>query len=563
MHFTMRLLNKQNNFLIIWTTYFLSSCIGSDFDFDKFDDNLNINPGFQIALVKADDIELGSFINLNKIESVQSYEEDGYTKWVYQNKEEQLATIKFEDVFNNILTDINNNLIDTYHDYNFNIKQFISSNLDLINQITGETYSSSEVSALSPTEINTLWSKINFADIQDKLVSIDERYVDITPTDYLELHAINADLQLSIIWDGFPYAAKVEIDFENITSPNEPEIQLNNSTTTHVSETFSFSQVDVIIDPEIMQLKITSKITLLELPKDDFNTQIKTSYQNIVINSVTGVFSNISSSFENQFSIKLDELGNIVSGVSFLKPSIHIPLNNQSPLSGSGTIKSTSLMSDDSERMISTYDPLEVNANCDQQLSLDYKNSNIVDLFDGVVIPESFLISGSFSLDSKQTSVTLSPNNFIEMGYHITIPFYLKIVDLKYENLNAAKINLSESEKKLIDKAARLGVMINYTSEFPVNANVILNLLDENQNTTSTIVLENAVEATEINEAGITISPITKQHAFHFTEEQIDAIQNTYAIKPIISLHTNSKAIELITDYKIDFTMSLLGDINP
>lgn len=554
-------MNKSLTFSALALLFGLTGCIGDEFKFDEVNtDDLGIAPSIHLALIQAENIELGNFIDLSEIEELQSYTENGVNKWVFV-QEDELEDFDFSDIFDDISTEIDNNMVDLSHKYNFSCRNFIIQNLGTINNVTGENYNETEINSMTDGEIEAIWENVKYDDVADKLTSEDQKYVSIPSNENLTLHGINMSMNIAVEWNGFPYAARIDIDIENVTSKTEPEVSIEKEASTNLNQTIELTNNEAVIDPEIMEIEITSTITLLEVPTADFNTDITIGFHDITINNITGIFSKLERDFSENMKFNLGDLGNFVNGTSFLNPEVMLLVDNTTDLTGTADMTIVAAMNDESSKTITLDNPLELVSNENQELSINIDNSNIDNLLNGDALPNSLAISGSTLLGSNGEDVTITPSNTIGVGYKVNIPLYLKMTNVTYSDIKHIQLNLSESDRETLAKASKLRLEINYASYFPVNATIVLELQNENQETFSTIELTNAIEAAEVNAKGMVTNSKESKSTFELTDEDVENIANSAYIKPTVRLDSNNKGIELITTYSLDFSIALSGEL--
>ncbi|MFV0553084.1 MAG: hypothetical protein ACK5LR_00095 [Mangrovibacterium sp.] len=554
-------MNKHSFIYTLILLFALSSCIGDEFTFDEVNtEDWGINPGVHLKLVQAKDIELGNFIDLSNVNGLEDYDEDEVTKWVFVQEEKNIATIDFQDTFDEISTKIDKNMTDLSHNYKFVLKDFMKKNVTSINTAIRGTLSPDDIDSMSDLERKDIWKLISYEDVSDDLVSVDERYITVPTTDGLALHGINLDMTITVTWNGFPYRAKIEIDIENVTSESEPEINIQKDNSTSFTDNKKLNDIDAVIDADKMELNIISKITILELPAVEFDTNINIAFSDIAINNITGEFSNIKKNFNEEISIDLGDLGDFTEGTSFLKPEITLAIANPTDLVGTADVEIAATMDDESSRTITLNEPLTLVGNQNQNLTIDTSNSNIGELLDGTALPTGLAINGT-NIVQSEGDATITATDALHVDYQVRIPLYLKMTGMEYSDIEPFEMNLSESDQETYGEISNLSLGINYSSNFPLNATIMLELQDESGTIYDRIELENAIPAAEVNEKGLVATMKEGSQTFEITDKQVQNLIKAYLIQPTIKLDSNDKGIELITTSVLSFSLSLTGNM--
>ncbi|MGB0427557.1 MAG: hypothetical protein ACPGEC_01355 [Flavobacteriales bacterium] len=337
-------------------------------------------------------------------------------------------------------------------------------------------------------------------------------------------------------------------------------------TSTSSSEEHEFSLEDVMFDfttpgsvENSLKFKFSINSSIAQLGQ---GYDIKIELSDVGVETLTGHFGQLEVDIpEGEFELGIEQFDNFIDGLRFSDPKINLYTSNQLGVSfgldvdfegeREGIIRNL-----DVDNLMISQAP-NPGDQINETNTIDNNSSNLSDFFES--FPSTISYSGKATLNPLNSSIEnfIANDTKLSGDIEIDIPMDFKISNLVYDYLIEDVEILGEN-----DEFNAVKLKFTCENKFPLDAEIILDFLDENKQALDSLSLP-LLESGTVEASGVITTPKIYEFEVELDNPLIQALKNTRHLNFRGRLQTSEEGnfeVKLLSTYNILIGMAIEGE---
>lgn len=356
----------------------------------------------------------------------------------------------------------------------------------------------------------------------------------------------------------------ISIGIENATKDGNP-VEFT-FTSTGTNEVHDFNLDDVLFDftdPGSAANSLKFSFSLSSSPAQVGQAyDVKIDLSDVGIEALTGHFGQLEVDIpDGEFDIEIEQFDNFIDGLWFTDPEIRLHTYNQMGVSFGFDIdfegEREGIIRDLNLTNLNITQAPSIGQQTDETLTVDNNSANLSEFFES--FPNTIGYSGKATLNPLNAST----ENFISVDtrlygdLEIDIPMDFKVENLIYDYLIEDVEILNED-----DEFSEVKLKFTCENMFPLDAEIILDLLDENMQEIDSLNLP-LLESGTVDVNGTVTSPKVYEFEVSLDDQQLEALKNTHHLNFRGHLQTSEEGsveVKLLSSYNILIGIAIEGE---
>ncbi len=259
---------------------------------------------------------------------------------------------------------------------------------------------------------------------------------------------------------------------------------------------------------------------------------------------------------EKSYSFDFGKLTEFAEGIQFFNPSMSLPINNNTELSGIANVNAKANMSNATTVKVDV-DPIPFKAGNDT-VTVDKTNSNITDFTNGEALPEEVIVDGLINLTSNNKEIELNEQSEVSVDCTVQIPMDMAMS-------SSYKVDTIDIDSDVIEDMLAAKLRINSFSELPVDADILFEMYDEDTQSIIGTIKASIIRAASVAANGIVTKASMSVEEIELTANQLENLRKSEKLILNLALKTsnydNNQNVVILTSYKLNFDLTIKGKI--